>query len=325
LAWKGWVPVAFALSLGGLSIYAILALLRGCHPILLKPALLMGLAALISLAGNRDILVQSSGWASVLLFGLSALVAGAQIGEQRLLQGLYWAGWIWLFLWPLPRAWGWIDNRNLLCVWPVVSVLVILARGRPWWWTVPHLLVLITLGSRGALLGLGAGLLIWKRPRLSWSQAALFTSVGLGLLWVLTIYRPKEAFNRFSYWVQAVGALLEHNLWVGLGPGGIAARKSILEPGSLPGNEIFHLHAHNFLVQWIVEMGVVGSIALLLSSVWILKARLQWGWQLTILAAMLVHCLVDFPLYFPGPLMVFMIIAGSEYRELSPKNPHFMR
>jgi O-antigen ligase len=199
----------------------------------------------------------------------------------------------------------------------VIFVLVILAKGKPWWWAIPHVAVLFALGSRGAILGLSVGLLVWKRPRLTWGQAALFTTVGLGVLWVLTIYRAQEAFNRFAYWSQALDALVDHNIWLGLGPGGIAARRVILEPGSLPGPGGFHLHAHNFIVQWTAETGLVGLTALLIALVWILKARIHWRWQLPILAAILVHCLVDFPLYYPGPLLVFMAIAGSEYSRLT--------
>jgi hypothetical protein len=322
LAWKGWVPTAFTLSLMGLSILAFRAFVNGCQPVLLKPFLLLGLAAIISLLVNRDILFQSLGWISVLFFGFCALLAGANIGEQRLLQGLYWAGWIWLILWPLPRAWGWIDNRNLLCVWPMIFVLVILAKGKPWWWAIPHVVVLFALGSRGAILGLSVGLLVWKRPRLTWGQAALFATVGFGVLWALTIFRAQEAFNRFAYWAQALDSLVDHNIWLGLGPGGIAARRAVLEPGSLPGPGSFHQHAHNFIVQWTAETGLVGLTALLISFFWILKARIHWRWQLPILAAILVHCLVDFPLYFPGPLLVFMAIAGSEYRRLTSATPN---
>jgi hypothetical protein len=312
LFWSQWIQVSFAASLGLLSFWAGFAWQRGRHSPLLRPVLLIGIAALISLAGNLDILPQSGAWLAVFAFGVLALLAGSHLGEDHLLTGLYWAAWIWLAVWWLPRLGGWIDNRNILGVWPVVSILVILARGRPPWWALPHLGVLLLLGSRGALLGLTAGLVAFYRPRLTRSQVVLFTTVGLAFLYTLAVYRPVEALNRFYYWDQAFQELSNHNIWIGLGPGGVAARHSIAEPTNLPAQpSYFHLHAHNLFVQATAELGLIGLAALILAAVWILRAKIQGRWQIAILVALLVHSLVDLPLYYPGPWLVFMFIAGS--------------
>jgi O-antigen ligase len=276
----------------------------------------------LSLLANLDIFYFAGGWLLVFAFSALALVAGAGLGEKRLLDGLYWAGWAWFFLWPLPRAWGWIDNRNLLSVWPVVSVLVILARGKRWWWVLPHLAVLLFLGSRGAILGLLLGLVAWFRPRLDWRQAALFTAVGLAFLWVLVVYRPQEALNRLSYWDQAVSALFDHNPWLGLGPGGVAARRAIIEPGSIPDSpQDYHSHAHNLFFQILAELGLAGLAALVIAIGWTWRMQVQGRWQLAIMAALLVHSLVDFPLYFPGPLAVFLAVMGTLQKRLPAPVP----
>jgi hypothetical protein len=212
LFWRGFVPVALAISLIGFGIWALAALRRGQRPALMGPALVMALAYPISIAGNLDIFPRTLGGLPVLLFGLAALAVGAYLGEERLLESFFWAGWIWLALWPLPRLWGWVDNRNLLAVWPVLSALAILAVGKPWWWVLPHLGVLILLGSRGGILGLCLGLIVWRRPRINARQAVLFAAVGLAFLWTLAVYRPREAIYRFSYWLQAIEAAAEHTL-----------------------------------------------------------------------------------------------------------------
>jgi hypothetical protein len=239
-----------------LSFWAGFAWQRGRHSPLLKPVLLIGIAALISLAGNLDILPQSGAWLAVFTFGVLTLIAGFDLGEDRLLSALYWAAWIWLAVWWLPRLGVWIDNRNILGVWPAVSILVILARGKSPWWALPHLGVLLLLGSRGALLGLAAGLIAYYRPRLTRSQVVLLSTTGLAFLYALAVYRPAEALNRFYYWDKAIQALSYHDIWLGLGPGGIAARHSIEEPTNLPTQpSYFHLHAHNLFVQTTAELG----------------------------------------------------------------------
>jgi hypothetical protein len=279
---------------------------------LLSAALVIGLAAVISTGGNLDILLQALGWLAVLLFGLSALVVGADLGEERLSSGLFWAGLLWLVLWPLPRAFGWIDNRNLTSVWPAMAVIVLLYRGKPWWWALPYIGVLVLMGSRGAILGLSVALLIWYRPRWNARQVALLAVVGLVFLGALTALRPRQAFNRFEYWRLSFQALVDHNLWIGLGPGGIAARRTLLEPGADPSlSQSYHLHAHNLLIQVLTELGLLGVLALGLSAIKALRTPIHGRWQLPILAGVLIHCLVDLPLYFPGPLLIFMLIAGS--------------
>jgi O-antigen ligase len=140
----------------------------------------------------------------------------------------------------------------------------------------------------------------------------LLSTIGLAFLYALAVYRPAEALNRFYYWDKAIQALSYHNIWVGLGPGGLAARHAIDEPTNLPTQpSYFHLHAHNLIVQVTAELGLVGLAALILAAVWILRAKIHGRWQIAILAALVVHSLVDLPLYYPGPWLVFMFIAGS--------------
>jgi hypothetical protein len=312
LFWRGFVPAALAISILGLGSWALAALRSGQRPVLMKPALALALAFPISIAGNLDIFPQTLGGLPLLLFGLAALAVGACLGEERLIEGFFWAGWIWLALWPVPRLWGWVDNRNLLAVWPVVSALVILTSGKPWWWALPHLGVLILLGSRGAILGLCLGVIVWRRPRINARQTILFAAVGLAFLWTLTAYRPREAIYRFSYWIQAIEAVAEHNPWIGLGPGGVYARHTILEPNDPLGmSPYFHMHAHNLFIQVLAELGLIGIAALGVAAYGVARVHPQGRWQIVVLAALLVHSMVDLPLYFPGPLLAFMLIAGS--------------
>jgi hypothetical protein len=73
------------------------------------------------------------------------------------------------------------------------------------------------------------------------------------------------------------------------------------------------------LVQVLAELGLVGLLAMVGSGAWLRRAGLCWGWQWPILTALLAHSLVDLPLYFPGPLLIFMLLAGSLVKESNPQ------
>lgn len=309
LFWFGWTPLLFVASMGIMYIWAARSLPRSRLPALLGPALLLFLASLISMLANLDIFWTGVARLLVGLTGIMALLAGAGTKTDELLDILFISGWIWLPGWVLLRSVDWVDNRNLAAVWPMVMILVILVKRKPVWLALPFLAALVFLGSRGAILGLGLGLLAWKRPQLNWKKAALVAVVGVAALGVLALVRPQNAFNRILYWDQVANALEGGRIWLGVGPGGLFARHMIVEPGSNPPR--YHVHAHNLLVQVLAESGLVGALAFLAAMIWILQAGVRRGRQAPVLIAILGHCLVDFPLYFPGPLLVFMLLAGS--------------
>jgi O-antigen ligase len=194
----------------------------------------------------------------------------------------------------------------------MMAVLLILAKGKPWWWLLPHMAALVVLGSRGAVLGLAVGLVAWYRPRINLRRALLLVVLGAALLVGLTAYRPGNAINRISYWKQATRAWLRHDPWLGLGLGGIYVRSVVLEPGRSPyRTSSYQPQVHNILMQVLVETGIVGVFAFAAAAAWALRGKLEGQVQWAILAAILAHCMVDLPIYYPGPLLLFMLLAGS--------------
>lgn len=118
--------------------------------------------------------------------------------------------------------------------------------------------------------------------------------------------------GRIKIWVYLVQQLIEHDrLWFGMGPEGVLALK---------GDWGIYIQAHNFIVQWLVEFGLVGTAALLL-----LVGRISWQCLVLVIKAkdfslatavsalflsMLCFALVDGIYYHGLPLTMMLIMAG---------------
>lgn len=129
--------------------------------------------------------------------------------------------------------------------------------------------------SRGAALGTLAGLAVIVQP---WALAAT-PVIGVGLALVM---RQMEAGLRFSYWLQALDAWRSSILF-GAGPG-----LRLPEMG---------IHAHNTLLGLAAQTGVVGIAIMSATAALIRRVHLE-RWQLATLAVVMVHGLVDDPLYW---------------------------
>ena len=271
-------------------------------------------AALVSALANTDI-APSSG-ARLWLYGVALsllFVTGRLVTSDQLLFGLLLAAGPWL----LASVWM-EDNPNIKAVWAVVFILAFAGAHHEGWlfnreafiFSVPFGVYLLALGSRGAFVGLTIGLFAFYAPRTTHhaSRITLFSLGGLALLGLLILWRPETAGYRLHYWQQALGAFLANPLF-GVGPGGLWARQIITEPGGG-----FQLHAHNFIISSVAEMGLVGLAGLLYASGKIYASRLTLHaspWQLAIVTALLGHSLVDEPLFWPGPLLFLALVLGT--------------
>lgn len=281
----------------------------------LWPALLpLCLAALVSGVANTDIAPTVG--ARLWLYGVALsllFVTSRLVTSDQLLSGLLLAAGPWL----LASVWM-EDNPNIKAVWAVVFILAMLgARLEGWannWQTfvfcTQFLIYLSYLGSRGAVVGLTIGLFTLYALRTTHHapRLTLFSLGGLLLAILLILWRPETAGYRLHYWQQALGAFLAKPFF-GVGPGGLWARQIITEPGGG-----FQIHAHNFIISSVAEMGLVGLAALLYAGKRLYALRFALyvkPWQLAIVTALLGHSLVDEPLFWPGPLLFLALVLGT--------------
>jgi hypothetical protein len=246
------------------------------------------------------------------LFIATMVVVHHEASRQEVWCGLYLAA----ILWPvvLVIAWlaGWHDNRNIIAAWSVLFVAVAL-HGRRWAVLVVHLVLLLILGSRGAILGAGVVVavtvyLVIKQPGIpaNINTKSIYGLAALALVSGLALWRVDTMLVRLHYWQSAWDAFLAYPV-LGAGPEGIRARELITEPGGA-----YQIHAHNLIATTGAELGLVG-LAGLAATVW-LSVRARWNidhWQVAALAGLLAHSLVDEPLWWPGPLLGLAIVLGT--------------
>jgi len=185
-----------------------------------------------------------------------------------------------------------------------------------------HGAILLYLGSRGALIGLAAAV-TWpvvsrfrppnppaggiSAPPFGGLGGLAFYGLGLAVLaGALYWLRPVTAGYRLHYWRAALEAWATAP-WLGIGPGQLWAGQWI---SSYPGSELFMVHAHNALVATLAETGLIGLAALL----WLVYSLFTIHCSLftrSALIALAVWSLVDEPLWWPGPLILSVLIIRS--------------
>lgn len=220
------------------------------------------------------------------------------------------AGWVWAGLFPVLALAGWQDNPNIAAFWPFLFIMVAIGGGRP---DPAYLLMmcgyLLWLGSRGGLLGVAVGLAVWYYYQQQQRRVTLYSLAGLVVLALLLARRPTTAGYRFGYWAAAWQVFLDHPL-TGVGPGGLWTNQLIPEPGNLG----HHTHAHNFIVSWLAENGLIGSLGGSLATLAAAPVNLPLS-KIALLAGVVAWSIVDQPLWWPGPLLAFGLVIGSKHDE----------
>ena len=340
---QGAIPLVLLLSIAVLSVLAVFDWVNK-NPIdkkaLVLPVFVFLLAIVVSIAKNGFTGYQAFFYgAGVLVFMLSA---------QDLQKPLSVAAWVWLVGSLGMIAAGYFDDRNLIGYWGAFFALLMFARRGLWriTSTLPFVGMLVLSGSRGAVIAMGAGLVALYWPQL-WARKKLLFSVGavsaIGLA-ALVLLRVGTSNSRLYYWEASTQLFFTHPL-AGVGPGGILSQRLIpdvgvhrayislgldgqmmgsalteLQPGS-EGLRTYAPHAHNLFFQVLAEMGLVGMAALAFSGWWLWRKRTEIhleGWQRATIAAALAHSMVDLPLWWFGPLLVFMAVLGSVKTENKP-------
>lgn len=211
-------------------------------------------------------------------------------------------------------------------------------------WGLAGLIVIVVAlaGSRGALLAVGAGLLVvvmWRWPRLGWVMliGLLASAAGIALLgpatWLdqLSSSSAVGGMNeRMEIWSRALYALQDF-AFTGVGIGAFNQVIPLLYPYFLISPAVDIPHAHNLVLQIGVDLGIPGLIAwlaLLLTVVTLLTGVLRHrshnitaalgAGVLGGLVAMLMHGLLDAPLwgtklaFIPWLLFALAVLIGGQ-------------
>lgn len=274
-------------------------------------------AVIISVLANLDIYRTTLGRLWLYTLAMAVLVISHMyLSKRQIYAGIYRAGWIWPWVWLALYLVGliwpvWLGNHNIFAFWSIVFIAVGL-RGHSWLYILPHLVMLVFFGSRGAIIGVGAVLLVYLWPVLRRSRyvlAMIAPFVVAVVVWLIS-WRPATAAIRLHYWQSAWAAFVANPIF-GVGPGGLKIGKFITEPGLG-----YQVHSHNALVTWTAETGLHGLVclAMALNELRYISYTID-TWQLAILTGLFVHSMVDEPLFWPGPLLAFALVVGTTYEQ----------
>jgi len=248
---------------------------------------------------------------------------------------------------PLERAYANFRQPNLfadyLCL-GLASLSLLAVRGRIRWRlvalpAVPMLVALALTQSRSAWVFLVLQLTIAlavgrKRGDTLRANAAVLASgaylLGLGLAYLALPAFELEALPlqdrllrtadgvvaRLELWQQAFEIFLR-SPWLGAGFGQfVHERFWMMRPDEHLASLGLYTHAHNIVLQVLAELGLIAAAAL----VWLL---LRWtvdnvraarapehAWLLGIAGILIVHSLLEFPLWYAGLLAIFALVLG---------------
>ena len=154
-----------------------------------------------------------------------------------------------------------------------------------------------------------------------WTPWGLFAAAGVAP-WFL-ILAPKEGWfsdsGRFSMWGKALDAWRSGDLWtrlLGWGPGTTRVWNPLIQVanGKAIDQGVWHLWIHNDWLQLLLELGIVGAIAVLVASAaWCLRARKD-PVILSAGAAYAVVMTFNFPWRWPVHAVLGAVLVARAFR-----------
>jgi O-antigen ligase len=222
------------------------------------------------------------------------------------------------------RVYGNLRQPNLLALVSLFGLVAISAVFSKVRWIQAVLVPLLTLailasGSRAGMIGLAllvcAAAARWLFHRYAsnasaqrvFTVAAVAGAVSLALISVLIVVmvlydtRIVSTQHRLLLW-QNVLTLIANEPWFGVGFGQLNFAWT-LTPFTERAPDVFD-HAHNFALQWAVELGLPAAvllIVLLAMTIYCgaMKTSAPWRWSvLAIVAVALLHSAVEFPHWY---------------------------
>lgn len=221
------------------------------------------------------------------------------------------AGYLWLFLWPLQRSLllDFNVSANIQGAWGALFAMTALGKRRVWW-AVLYTACVVASGSRAALLAviIGWGVMYWPAIQTlvrRWWAWSLPVVAGIAPLMVLA--RPRTVVWRWVIWQRAAELLTDH--WIfGVGPGGIEAGKLITIP--VDGRMVSYAHAHNVVLDWWLELGLIGLALGAVAVWWWWRQQQLPRWALACLVVLAVCGIVDDSVYMLGLAVFASGLAG---------------
>jgi O-antigen ligase len=251
---------------------------------------------------------------------LDALLAGG------LVSGLVALARAPFFEWTVgyPRLQGILGQENLLGMQMAVSLALLLGgAGRRW--PLPArlaagALLTVALALAGPRAGLAAVLAALVVAAGDWllqaRRGALLAVLGAAVI-ALTVGATLGLFGerlnpvhaagqgRLAVWERSVAVIAEHPL-LGVGLNGLSAYLQRERGGGVPP------HAHNFILGWLAEAGLIGGVPLIGLLLWAgVIAWRRWPGTRPFLAAFLVTNLVDYNLGSAYVAPMLFIVLGA--------------
>lgn len=199
-----------------------------------------------------------------------------------------------------PGRWGWGVVAG------TIVVALLLSRS---------LVAIAVMGAQGVFLWVGAG-----RRRGRWAGVATIAVVSAGLF----LDRGELGKflgdpDRWSWWRTAMNMIKTHP-WFGVGPGAFGEAYSLFHAENWGLNS---LYAHNAMLEWIAERGILGGglwLGWAGGVLWV--SRTAWTtWEgrgpWAALAGVLVFNFVHIGFSFPAVLWLFALAAGLAVNTLS--------
>ncbi len=219
-----------------------------------------------------------------------------------------------------------------LMIWGLLAATFLLRRRGALWLAVslPLLATLFATGSRVGVMSLalivGVALLRSRRAR-AWPRA---TWLAVGLIALVLLWFAASAFTRataepalaqrLALW-RDVWTLIQHSPWIGVGWGQLNFAWTLTPlPARAP--DVFD-HAHSLPLNLAAELGwpvAAGVLALLALTLWRARGAIrsrEGATALLMLAAILLHSLFEYPLWFayfllPSAfLLAWLICSGA--------------
>ena len=182
------------------------------------------------------------------------------------------------------------------------------------------------LGSSAGLVGMAVALVLWSRHRRMLRGAAVwpaYLALGAGLLsaaWygLLPLAERLVATGGHDARFAVFGLMLTEFPragWLhGVGLGGFEAAFKQIQPGHLTQ---WWDYAHNDLLQWLIEMGVIGAALLIAVAVALIRAARPSTERIALyagLAALALVALADFSWHISATQAVLAIYIGTLLR-----------
>jgi O-antigen ligase len=269
-----------------------------------------------------------SGLYVVLWYFLQDLLANRVLTRTQLIDCLLIAGIAVLFVGyrdsHRPTAMATLDNENILGNYLVIIIPLAVSRAialRGIWRVLAAIyatlaaLLLVASMSRGAALGLIVsavvlGLLL-RPPGKVILIGIVFTTLIVGPLLFVRFLRP-YGDNRGLLFQHAIDEFREQPI---TGNGLFTYRLRIVSEGRRPA----HTHAHNLVLNIAAELGIVGLIAFVATSIscfFAIRRNWQSGEDRIVLAGIIGsiigtagHLMVDVPIFTPAVALTFLVVA----------------